>query len=260
MIPLPAPPKVVKKEGSKAIFEFDGLYPGYGVTVGNALRRVLLSSLEGAAATQVKIKNVPHEFSTLPGIMEDVISLMLNLKALRFKIFSDEPQKVTLKIKGEKEVKGSDFEIPSQLELVNPTCHIASLTDKSAELEMEILIERGIGYSPRDTRKKQEKLEIGVIPMDAIFTPVRRVSFRVENIRVGERTDFDRLLLDVETDGTISPEAAFTKSAEILVQHFSLASGAFVPAEEKPAETVSAKKPAKKKKKSAKNPVAKKKK
>lgn len=232
MIPLPLQPKVAKKEKNLAIFEIEALYPGYGVTVGNSFRRVLLSSLEGAAATKVKIKNVSHEFSTIPGISEDVILLMLNLKQMRFKVFGEEPQTATLKVKGEKEAKGSDFEFPSQVELVNPDCHIATLTSKSSELEMEITIEKGIGFQPREAREKpllpgKGKLEIGVIPLDAIFTPIRRVSFRVENMRVGERTDFDKLFLEVETDGTILPETAFGRSAEILVKHFSLFEEAF---------------------------------
>lgn len=221
MISLSKPPKIIKKEGNLATFEIEALYPGYGVTVGNSLRRVLLSSLEGAAVTQMKIKGVPHEFSTIPGILEDVVTIMLNLKQMRFRFFTEEPQTATLKVKGEKEVKGSDFEFPAQVELVNKNCHIATLTDKKAELEMEIRIEKGIGYSPREARKK-EKLEIGMIPLDAIFTPVKVVSYQIENMRVGERTDFDRLFLDIETDGTITPEEAFSEASEILFSHFSL--------------------------------------
>ena len=224
MFTLPNPPKIIKKEGNKATFEIEALYPGYGVTVGNSLRRVLLSSLEGAAVTQVKIKGVSHEFSTIPGVLEDVVLLMLNLKQLRFKLFTDEPQTATLKVKGEKEVKGSDLKLPSQAELVNKNCHIATLTSKSAELDMEIKIEKGIGYSAREARKTatQEKLEIGVVPIDAIFSPVRRVSYRIENMRVGERTDYDRLFLEITTDGTVSPETALFRASEILVNHFSL--------------------------------------
>ncbi len=226
MINLPTQPKIVKKEDNRAIFEIEALYPGYGVTIGNSLRRVLLSSLPGAAVTQVKIKGISHEFSTIPGVLEDVILIMLNLKQLRFRLFIDEPQKATLKVKGEKEIKGSDFVLPSQVELVNKDCHIATLTTKSAELEMEIQIGKGIGYSPREARKApagilQEKLQIGAIPLDAIFTPVKRVSYRIENMRVGERTDYDRLFLDIETDGVISPEEAFVQASEILVNHFS---------------------------------------
>lgn len=219
MIPLPLAPKVIKKEGNVANFEIEALYPGYGVTVGNALRRVLLSSLQGAAITQMKIKGISHEFSTIPGVMEDVITVMLNLKKLRFRVFSDEPQMGKLHIKGEKEVKASDFELPSQVELINKNCHVASLTAKSSDLEIEITIEKGVGYVPREDRKK-DKLEIGMIPLDAIFTPVKRVSFKAENMRVGERTDFDKISLEMETDGTITPEVAFARAAKILVEHF----------------------------------------
>ncbi|OIP76047.1 MAG: DNA-directed RNA polymerase subunit alpha [Parcubacteria group bacterium CG2_30_36_18] len=226
MIPLPLQPKIIEKKGNYARFEIEALYPGYGVTIGNSLRRILLSSLEGAAVTQMKMKNVPHEFSTIPGVLEDVILIMLNLKQMRFRLYTQEPQKGFLKVKGEKEVKGSDFELPSQVELVNPDCHIATLTQKSSELEMEIQIEKGIGYSPKEARGR-EKLEIGTIPIDAIFTPVKRVAFQVENMRVGERTDFDRLFLEVETDGTISPEAAFSQTSEVLVKHFSLLAESF---------------------------------
>ncbi|PIP24931.1 MAG: DNA-directed RNA polymerase subunit alpha [Candidatus Nealsonbacteria bacterium CG23_combo_of_CG06-09_8_20_14_all_36_12] len=233
MIPLPLRPKIIEKKGNWAIFEIEALYPGYGVTIGNALRRVLLSSLPGAAVTQVKIKGVSHEFSTIPGVLEDVIMIILNLKQLRFKIYSDEPQKATLKVKEEKEVKGSDFELPSQVELVNKDAKIATLTDKKAELEMEILIEKGLGYQPVEKRKK-EKLEIGVIPVDAIFTPIKRISFNIENMRVGERTDFDRLRLEIETDGTINPEATMNQAGEILVKHFSLIEESFKEAEKKP--------------------------
>ncbi len=227
MISLPKEPKIIGEKDNWARFEIEGLYPGYGVTIGNSLRRVLLSSLEGAAITQVKIKGVSHEFSTIDGIIEDVITIMMNLKQMRFKVHSDEPQKATLKIKGEKEVKSSDFEFPSQVELVNKNCHIATLTSKKSELEMEIQIEKGVGYEPVEMRKAKEKKEIGILPVDAIYTPMKRVSFKVENMRVGERTDFDRLILDIETDGIIDPKSAFSKAVEILVQHFILLEGTF---------------------------------
>lgn len=259
MIPLPLKPKVIKKEGNKAVFEIEALYPGYGVTIGNCLRRVLLSSLEGAAVSQVRIKGVSREFTTIPGLAEDVVLLMLNLKQLRFKMFGSEPQRATLKVKGAKEVKGADFKTSGQVELANPNCHIATLTARTAELEMEILIEKGIGYLPREARKREAgsakgKLEIGVIPLDAIFTPVKRVGFKVENMRVGERTDFDRLFLEIETDGTLTPEQAFSESSEILVKHFSLLEEAFrkreeiSPAKQSPGAKVKVKKHAKAKK------------
>lgn len=221
MISLPLPPKVIQKGKHQAIFEIQGLYPGYGVTIGNALRRVLLSSLEGVAVTEVKIKGVSHEFSTIPGVLEDVIMIILNLKNLRFKIHEGTSQKVELKVKGEKEVKGSDFEIFAQIELSNPELHIATITDKKAELTMELTIEKGIGYEPKDQRKIK-KPEIGSIIMDAIFTPIKEVSFNVESMRVGERTDFDKLSLEIKTDGTITPEEAFYQACEILIKHFTL--------------------------------------
>ncbi len=220
MISLPSKPKIVKKEKEdEAIFEVDSLYPGYGVTIGNSLRRVLLSSLGGAAVTKVKITDVNHEFSTIPGVMEDVITIILNLKELRFRFHSDEPQVAKLKVKGEMEVKGSHLEVPTQLELVNPDVHIATLTDKKAVLEMEIEIEKGMGYSSAEDRK-EEKLEVGQIIIDSIFTPVKRVNFHVENMRVGKRTDYDRLFIEIETDKTISPEDAFFRATEILKDHF----------------------------------------
>ncbi|MCK4354742.1 DNA-directed RNA polymerase subunit alpha [Candidatus Parcubacteria bacterium] len=221
MFSFPTSPKIIEKEKNTARFELRELYPGYGVTVGNALRRVLLSSLPGTAVTLVKIKNVSHEFSTLPGVYEDVVSILLNLKQLRFRVYSDEPIKISLSAKGEKEIKGKDFKIPSQIELVNQDAHIADLTKKSAELEMEILVEKGLGYEPAE-RKKKEKLEVGEIAVDAIFTPVRKVNYVVENMRVGERTDYDLLKIEIETDGTITPEQAIFSASEILVKHFSL--------------------------------------
>jgi DNA-directed RNA polymerase subunit alpha len=227
MLSLPLKPKVVERKNNWAVIEIEALYPGYGVTVGNALRRVLLSSLEGAAVSQIKIKGVPHEFSTMTGVSEDVITIMLNVKQLRFKMTGDEPQVCVLKAKGEKDVTGKDFEIPSQLELVNPEAHVATMTAKTAKLEMEITVERGIGYTSKETKKKQ-KLEIGVIPLDAIYTPIKKVGFKVHNMRVSDRTDYDKILLEIETDGTISPEEAFTQASEIIINHFSSFKEAFV--------------------------------
>ena len=227
MIPLPLAPKVIEKKGNSALIEIEALYPGYGVTVGNALRRVMLSSLEGSAVTQVNIKGVPHEFSTIPGVVEDVITIMLNVKQLRFKMTGDEAQICVLKVKGEKEATGADLEVPSQLELANPEVHIAELTAKTAKLEIEIKVEKGTGYSSKDSRSTKAKLEIGVIPMDALFTPVRKVGFKVQNMRVGDRTDFDKVIFDIETDGTINPENAFAQASEILVNHFEMFKNSF---------------------------------
>ncbi len=218
-INLPQNPKIVKKEGHRAIFEIEGLYPGYGVTLGNSLRRVLLSSLPGAAVTGVKIKGVQHEFSTIPHVMEDAIELILNLRQARFKLFSSEPVKLSLSVKGEKEVKVGNIKTTSDIEIINPEAHLATLTDKKAELEIEIEVDKGFGFVPVEARHK-EKLEIGMIAVDAVFSPMKKVNFEVENMRVGDRTDFNRLRLDIETDGSISAEEAFKKASEILVAQF----------------------------------------
>ncbi len=225
MIPLPLPPKVIQKKKNQAIFEIEGLYPGYGVTIGNSLRRVLLTSLQGAAVTEVKIKGVSHEFSTIPGVLEDTIMILLNIKNLRFKIFEGDSQRFILKVKGEGQVKGSDFKLPAQVKLANPDLHIATITDKKTELEIEIQIEKGIGYEPKDQRKGPKgypKPEIGAVALDAIFTPIKNVNFQVENMRVGDRTDFDKLSLEIETDGTITPEEAFFEACDILIKHFNI--------------------------------------
>ncbi|MBI5913094.1 DNA-directed RNA polymerase subunit alpha [Candidatus Azambacteria bacterium] len=218
-ITLPEKPSVVTKDGFRAVIEIEGLYPGYGMTLGNALRRVLFSSLEGAAATVVKIKGVSHEFSTISGVMEDVVQLLLNIKRLRFMKQTDEPEVVSINVHGEREVTASDIKGSSQIKVVDPAAHIATLTDKKSAFEVELTIEKGFGYVPVEEKKK-EKTEIGTIALDAIFTPIRKINYEVENMRVGERTDYDRLRLIIETDGTIDPEEAFMKGARILVEQF----------------------------------------
>lgn len=211
--------KKVSEDKKFGVFEVEGLYAGYGLTLGNALRRTLLSSLPGAAITQIKIKGVHHEFSTLPGMIEDVVEFTLNLKKARFKFFADEPQVLTLKAKGEGEVRAGDISPNAQVIVVNPELHLASLTDKKAELDMELTVEKGLGYVPSENIKL-ERLPIGVIILDAIFSPIVKVNFRVENMRVGERTDYNRLILEIETDGSISPSSALHKSANVLKDHF----------------------------------------
>lgn len=221
IITLPTKPKIIKTEKNQAVFEVEELYPGYGITLGNAMRRVLLSSLEGAAATSIKIKGTPHEFSTLPNIKEDLLQISLNIKQIRFKLLSDEPQTAFLKVSGQKKITAKDIKGPSQLEVVNKDAYIATLTHKSANLDAEILVEKGFGYVTAEERKgAREKLPIGTIALDALFSPVRKINFEVENMRVGERTDFNRLRIFIETDGSITPQEAFLKAAEILVQQF----------------------------------------
>ncbi|MDD5431303.1 MAG: DNA-directed RNA polymerase subunit alpha [Candidatus Pacebacteria bacterium] len=211
--------KKISETDTDGVFEIEGLYGGYGLTVGNALRRVLLSSLPGAVITQFKIKGVNHEFSTIPNIVEDVVEIGLNLKKIRFRFFANEPQTLTLKIKGEKDVTAADIETNSQVEIITPDVHIATLTAKGAELEMEMKIEQGLGYVPVEARKL-EKLPIGMIALDAFFSPVIRVNFSVENMRIGDRTDYNRLKVEIKTDGSITPSAALVKSSDTMKGHF----------------------------------------
>ncbi|OGZ31841.1 MAG: DNA-directed RNA polymerase subunit alpha [Candidatus Niyogibacteria bacterium RIFCSPLOWO2_12_FULL_41_13] len=213
---LPSKPKIIKEENNQGIYEIEGLYPGYGHTFGNSLRRILLSSLAGGAITKIKIKGVSHEFSVVPGVKEDIINIILNLKNLRLKILSDEPQTITLKEKGPKEVRASDLKVPSQVEIVNPELVIATITGE-INFEMELQTENGIGYAPREELNK-EKVEVGTINLDAFFSPVKLVSYDVENMRVGERTDFNRLKIEIETDGTIAPREALEKSIDIMIK------------------------------------------
>lgn len=219
MIPLPPKPKVILEKGNRGVFEIENLYPGYGQTIGNSLRRVLLSSLSGAAITTVKIEGVEHEFSTIEGVLEDVVEIMLNLKQMRFKLTEQGPFTATLSEKGEKVVTGKDFKVPSQVEIVTPDLPIATLTSKNSKLNMEVLIESGLGYVPAEVHSK-EKVEIGTIALDAVFTPVRHVNYEVENMRVGDRTDYNRLRIHIETDGTITPYEAFERAANILIEQF----------------------------------------
>ncbi len=220
IITSPQKPKYTAIGQNHGKFEILGCYPGYGTTLGNALRRVLLSSLDGAAAISVKIKGVSHEFSTIPGVKEDVVQIILNLKQVRFKLYGDEAVTVTLKSKGEGPVTASAIKAPSSVEIVNPEHLIATVTDKKAEFEMEIVIDKGIGYVPTESRERENR-EINVIAIDAIYTPVKRVNYEIENMRVGKRTDYDKITLEVVTDGSISPVEAFEKSVAILISQFS---------------------------------------
>jgi DNA-directed RNA polymerase subunit alpha len=214
---LPSKPRIVSEEGFSGIYEIDGLYPGYGHTLGNSLRRIILSSLPGAAITSIKIAGVDHEFSTLSGVKEDVINMILNLKKCRLKMLTDEVQKANIKIKGIKDVTAGDITVPGQLEILNPEQHIATLTDKGAELDIEMTIEGGLGYIPKEVIQK-DRVDIGTIALDAIFTPIRRVNYEVENMRVGNRTDFNKLRMFIETDGTLTPREALEKSIEIMIK------------------------------------------
>ena len=215
-VALPSKPKPVKEEGSMGVYEIEGLYPGYGHTLGNSLRRIILSSLPGAAITQVKIDGVLHEFSTLEGVKEDVITLILNLKKVRFMMPSDEPQTINLSIKGPKAVTASDIDTKGVVELLNPDQYICDLTDKGTTLNIEMKVEKGLGYLPKEAIQK-DKVEIGMIALDAAFTPIRRVNYEVETMRVGDRTDYNRLKITIETDGTLTPRAALETAIEVMI-------------------------------------------
>jgi DNA-directed RNA polymerase subunit alpha len=214
---LPSKPKIIHEEGSQGVYEIDGLYPGYGHTLGNSLRRIILSSLPGSAITTVKIAGVSHEFSTINGVKEDVITILLNLKKMRIQMLTDEPQTISLKTKGVKEITAGDVEVGGQMKILNPDLVLAHVTDKGTELDIEMTVEKGLGYVPREVLQKN-KVDIGIITLDASFTPIRRVHYEVENMRVGDRTDFNRLKLSIETDGTLTPKEALERSIEIMIQ------------------------------------------
>ena len=194
-IVLPSKPKIVSEADFTGSYEIDGLYPGYGHTLGNSLRRIILSSLPGVAITGVKIAGIDHEFSVIPHIKEEIL---------------------TLKAKGVKEVIAGDIKVPGGVEILNPELVIATMTDKNAELDIEITAEKGLGFISKEVLQKN-RVDIGQITLDAIFTPIRRVSYEVENMRVGDRTDFNRLKIFIETDGTITPKKALEKSIETMI-------------------------------------------
>lgn len=219
-ISLPQKPKFIKTGENSGRFEILGCYPGYGTTLGNALRRVLLSSLSGAAITSVRIKGVSHEFSTISGVMEDVVQIILNLKKVKFSMEGEESVKVSLKSKGEGKLTAKSIKCPGGVEVVNGDQIIATITDKKAELDMELEINKGLGYIPVEQQMRENK-EIGVIAVDAIYTPIKRVNYVIEDMRVGKRTDFNKITLDIETDGSITPQDAFSKAINILVDQFS---------------------------------------
>jgi DNA-directed RNA polymerase subunit alpha len=237
--------KTISEDAKEGVFEIEGLYAGYGLTVGNALRRTLLSSLPGAAITYIKVKGVSHEFSTLPGMKEDAVEIVLNLKKIRLQMDSDEPQVLRLYKKGEGEITAGDIETNANVKVVNPEEVIANLTSKDAEFDAEVTVERGLGYSAVESRKS-EKLAIGVVAIDAFFSPVLSVNYHVENMRVGDRTDYNRLRVEIKTDGTVSPSAALHKSANVLRDHYEKVGAVEV-------KTFESESPAKKKGKTKKN-------
>lgn len=214
-IAIPSKPRIVEETETKGIYEIDGLYPGYGHTLGNSLRRIILSSLPGSAITELKIDGVDHEFSTIDGVKEDVISIILNIKKIRLRNQSDEPMSMSLKVKGPKKVTAGDISAPSQIEIINKDQELFEINEKK-EISIEFKVENGIGFIPKEVLHKEKK-EVGVIGLDAVFAPIRRVYYEKENMRVGDRTDYNRLRLTIETDGTVSPKEALEKSIEIMI-------------------------------------------
>jgi DNA-directed RNA polymerase subunit alpha len=215
--------KETAREGFSASFEIEPLTPGYGVTLANSLRRVLLASLPGAAATSVRIDGATHEFSALPGVTEDVVEIILNLKSLRLKMMVDEPVTLILDKKGPGPVTAADFKKNPDVEIMNPELHIAML-DAKGKLSLEVVCEKGRGYVTVEMRR-DEKLPLGTIMIDSVFTPIKKVHYQVENTRVGRMTNYDKILLDITTDGTVDPYDAVKQSAQILIDHLSIVAG-----------------------------------
>lgn len=213
---LPSKLSIVSEVGTKGVYEIDGLYPGYGHTLGNSLRRIILSSLTGAAITSIKIDGVDHEFSVIDGVKEDVITILLHLKQIRFRLNTDEPQTIKLEVKGPKKITADDIKVTGQVEVLNSNLYIAEVTGKNS-LSIEMTVEKGLGFIPKEMHQKS-KNEVGVISLDAIFTPIRRVAYEVENMRVGDKTNHNRLRMTIETDGTLSPREALEKSITIMVE------------------------------------------
>lgn len=227
----------ISEDKSKGVFEFDPLPKGFGYTLGNTLRRVLLTSLEGSAVTQIKVEGANHQFSTLEGVKEDLVEIILNLKKIRFKKHSDVPEVVTLNVTGPGEVKAGDIEASSDVEVINKDLVIANLANKKAKLNMDLIVESGRGYSPMEDR---ETSKVGVIVIDALFSPVINAQIKVEETRFGQRTDLDKLIVTVETDGSIKPSHAVYKSAEILEEFFGVFAKWEQPEPEEEEETVAA--------------------
>lgn len=240
---LPSKPKIISEDAVSGVFEIEGLYPGYGHTLGNSLRRIILSSLPGVAITSAKVAGASHEFSTIEGVKEDVITILLNLKKIRMRFSTDEPQTLRLKAKGEKLVTAADIEAPGQVEILNPEQVIATITGKNTELDIELRAEKGLGFMPKEMIEKN-RVDIGMIALDGIFTPIRRASYEVENMRVGDRTDFNKLKIAIETDGTITPKDALTQAIEVMINQLKAIVGFKEEEREEPARVPSEAAPA----------------
>ena len=207
----------IKEEKNLGVYSYEPLPTGFGYTLANALRRVLLSSIEGTAVTQVKIEGVSHQFTTLPGVKEDIVEITLNLKKLRFKSFSNDPVVVTLSKKGTGKVTAKDIELTSDIEIMNKDQHIATLSDSKSKIEMELVIEKGIGYSPMEERQTSK---LGMIILDALFSPIVSANYKIEPTRFGGRTDLDKIIFTIETDGSISPKEAIKEASKTLKEYY----------------------------------------
>ncbi|HEY1041353.1 MAG TPA: DNA-directed RNA polymerase subunit alpha [Candidatus Paceibacterota bacterium] len=213
---LPSKYHVIKTSAHEGVFSVEGLYPGYGHTLGNSLRRIILSSMKGTAVTRIKITDAPHEFTTIEGIKEDVMSIILNLKKARFGFVGDEPQTLTLSIKGAQTVTAGSFTKNGSVEILTPDQYICELTTKTAKLDLEITLEKGIGFVTSDLMSK-EKIPVGTMVLDAVFSPVKKVSYEVDDMRVGNRVDYNRLSITIQTDGSVTPEEVFKESVHIMI-------------------------------------------
>ena len=217
---LPSELKIVSEKENKGYYEITGLYPGYGHTLGNSLRRIILSSIPGVAITKIKIQGVAHEFTAIDDVKEDALTIVLNLKKVIFKLDSDEKRTLILKKKGLGEVKASDIELPTGVEIINPDQYLFSISSKSKEVEIEIEISKGLGYVTKEEILNHEKAKVGDIIMDTSFTPIKRVSYEVSNMRVGDRTDFNKIEIFIETDGSVRPYDALISSIKIMIEQF----------------------------------------
>lgn len=218
-IPFPKKIKVISENDFEGVYEIEGLFPGYGYTIGHSLRRIILSSIPGAAVTKIKIESVSHEFSTIGGVKEDVINIILNIKQIRFKKYDEDPQTFTTIIKGPAKFTAGDLKVPTGIEVINKDLNIATLTAKDSVIEIEMTVEKGLGYAPKEEIQR-EKMEVGVIALDATFSPIRKVNYEVENMRVQDKTDYNRLKFTIETDGAIKPYNILETSVKILISQF----------------------------------------
>jgi len=225
---LPTELKTISEKDNKGSYEINGLYPGYGHTLGNSLRRIILSSISGVAITKIKIAGIPHEFTVVEDVKEDALTIVLNLKKIIFKLDSDEKITLNLKKKGLGEVKASDIELPTGVEIINPDQYLFTISNKTKEVEIDIEVSKGLGYVTKEEIQEHEKVKVGDIVMDTSFTPIKRVSYEVSNMRVGDRTDFNKITIFIETDGSITPETALDKSINIMIKQLSAVLGSRV--------------------------------